>query len=53
MVDGSEEARDAQDGAGAQGLPATGSFGPNAWLVDDMYDQFQADPTTNHQRIDP
>ncbi|HEY6428856.1 MAG TPA: hypothetical protein VIX84_16655, partial [Acidimicrobiales bacterium] len=21
-----------------------GSFGPNAWLVDDMYDRFLADP---------
>ena len=24
----------------------TGSFGPNAWLVDDMYDRFLADPTS-------
>jgi 2-oxoglutarate dehydrogenase E1 component len=24
--------------------PATGSFGPNAWLVDDMYDRFLVDP---------
>ncbi len=24
--------------------PASGSFGPNAWLVDDMYEQFLADP---------
>ncbi|MGB8197870.1 MAG: 2-oxo acid dehydrogenase subunit E2, partial [Acidimicrobiales bacterium] len=23
-----------------------GSFGPNAWLVDDMYDRFLADPTS-------
>jgi 2-oxoglutarate dehydrogenase E1 component len=23
-----------------------GSFGPNAWLVDDMYDRFVADPTS-------
>ena len=23
---------------------AGGSFGPNAWLVDDMYDRFLADP---------
>src|SRR5579862_9347207 len=25
---------------------AEGSFGPNAWLVDDMYDRFVADPTS-------
>ena len=23
---------------------ASGSFGPNAWLVDDMYDRFLVDP---------
>jgi len=26
--------------------PARGSFGPNAWLVDDMYDRYLADPTS-------
>src|SRR6516165_7321743 len=25
---------------------AGGSFGPNAWLVDDMYERFLADPTS-------
>ena len=25
---------------------AGGSFGPNAWLVDDMYDRFLADPAS-------
>ncbi|NNN08306.1 MAG: hypothetical protein HKL85_03830, partial [Acidimicrobiaceae bacterium] len=25
---------------------AKGSFGPNAWLVDDMYDRFLQDPTS-------
>src|ERR1700726_603093 len=25
---------------------AGGSFGPNAWLVDDMYDRFLVDPTS-------
>ncbi len=25
--------------------PAKGSFGPNAWLVDDMYDRYLADPS--------
>jgi 2-oxoglutarate decarboxylase len=26
--------------------PAQGSFGPNAWLVDDMYDRFLKDPNS-------
>ncbi|HEV2427803.1 MAG TPA: 2-oxo acid dehydrogenase subunit E2, partial [Acidimicrobiales bacterium] len=26
--------------------PPKGSFGPNAWLVDDLYEQFLADPTS-------
>ncbi|NNN09251.1 MAG: hypothetical protein HKL85_08675, partial [Acidimicrobiaceae bacterium] len=26
--------------------PHKGSFGPNAWLVDDMYDRFLQDPTS-------
>jgi 2-oxoglutarate decarboxylase len=26
--------------------PVKGSFGPNAWLVDDMYDRFIADPNS-------
>jgi len=26
--------------------PSRGSFGPNAWLVDDMYDRFLADPSS-------
>jgi 2-oxoglutarate decarboxylase len=25
---------------------ATGSFGPNAWLVEDMYDRYRADPAS-------
>ncbi len=25
---------------------AAGSFGPNAWLVDDMYDRFLVDPSS-------
>jgi len=36
---------DANRPPGADGRVA-GSFGPNAWLVDDMYDQFLADPTS-------
>jgi 2-oxoglutarate dehydrogenase E1 component len=30
----------------AQSRVAAGSFGPNAWLVDDMYDRFLVDPTS-------
>src|SRR5579872_6148647 len=26
--------------------PVTGSFGPNAWLVDDMYERFLVDPSS-------
>ncbi len=26
--------------------PATGAFGPNVWLVEDMYDQFRVDPSS-------
>ncbi len=26
--------------------PAGGAFGPNAWLVDDMYEQYKADPSS-------
>ena len=32
-----------QDGRTAAG---TGAFGPNAWLVEDMYEQFRADPAS-------
>jgi 2-oxoglutarate dehydrogenase E1 component len=40
---GVERAAGGGDGAAAQ---QAGSFGPNAWLVDDMYDQFLVDPTS-------
>jgi 2-oxoglutarate dehydrogenase E1 component len=30
----------------AQSEVAAGSFGPNAWLVDDMYDRFLVDPSS-------
>jgi 2-oxoglutarate dehydrogenase E1 component len=34
-------------GASAQqGAAGAGAFGPNAWLVEDMYDRFRADPTS-------
>src|SRR5215472_15891167 len=26
--------------------PEGGAFGPNAWLVDDMYEQYRADPSS-------
>src|SRR5450432_1950052 len=31
-------------GSMSQSTATPGSFGPNAWLVDDMYDRFLADP---------
>ena len=34
---------------GRSGRPAGGSFGPNAWLVDDMYRRFLADPSSVSQ----
>jgi multifunctional 2-oxoglutarate metabolism enzyme len=30
----------------SQGVPTGGAFGPNAWLVDDMYEQYRADPSS-------
>src|SRR5476651_2554949 len=30
----------------AQSEVTAGSFGPNAWLVDDMYDRFLVDPSS-------
>ena len=38
---------DAAGGSGsAQGTAGAGAFGPNAWLVEDMYDRYRADPTS-------
>ncbi|HXQ62192.1 MAG TPA: hypothetical protein VN796_07655, partial [Acidimicrobiales bacterium] len=28
----------------APGSPTGGAFGPNAWLVDDMYEEYRSDP---------
>jgi len=36
----------ARGGGGPGQQRQGGSFGPNAWLVDDMYDKFLADPTS-------
>jgi 2-oxoglutarate decarboxylase len=44
MVDASGSGRVAEDRVSDGVGRATGSFGPNAWLVDDMYEQFVADP---------
>src|SRR5665647_2438183 len=30
----------------ARPATTTGAFGPNAWLVEDMYDSYRADPTS-------
>ena len=43
MDDAGSEER-AAGGGGAPGAPGSGSFGPNAWLVDDMYDQYLVNP---------
>ena len=32
-----------EDGRAVAG---TGAFGPNAWLVEDMYERYQADPSS-------
>src|ERR1700679_1831438 len=39
-------ARPRYGGSMAQSEVASGSFGPNAWLVDDMYDRFLVDPSS-------
>src|SRR5580658_871368 len=39
-------ARPRYGGTMAQSEVAAGSFGPNAWLVDDMYDRFLVDPSS-------
>ena len=31
---------------GAPGAPTGGAFGPNAWLVDDMYEEYRTDPAS-------
>ncbi|HEX3564953.1 MAG TPA: 2-oxo acid dehydrogenase subunit E2, partial [Acidimicrobiales bacterium] len=31
---------------GRSSIGGSGAFGPNAWLVEDMYDRFRADPTS-------
>ncbi len=33
------------DGRSPANVPTGGAFGPNAWLVDDMYEQYRADPS--------
>src|SRR5450631_4929278 len=33
-------------GSMSQSTATPGSFGPNAWLVEDMYDRFRSDPTS-------
>ncbi|HUA96096.1 MAG TPA: 2-oxo acid dehydrogenase subunit E2, partial [Acidimicrobiales bacterium] len=45
MTDAGGETRAAGGGDGAA-AQAAGSFGPNAWLVEDMYDRFLVDPSS-------
>jgi len=44
MPDASGSERVADDHLSGAVSKSSGSFGPNAWLVDDMYEQFVADP---------
>ena len=37
--------RDTGEGA-EPAVAGTGAFGPNAWLVEDMYDRYRVDPTS-------
>jgi len=43
MADATSTERVGNDGAASRAT-TSGSFGPNAWLVDDMYERFVADP---------
>ncbi len=43
MISPGEEDRRPAEGTRAR-RPSEGAFGPNAWLVDDMYDRYRADP---------
>ncbi len=42
----SDEADGSGGAVGQRGASGAGAFGPNAWLVEDMYDRFLADPTS-------
>jgi 2-oxoglutarate dehydrogenase E1 component len=44
MTNATDTERIADDQPEGSSRPSAGSFGPNAWLVDDMYDRFVADP---------
>jgi len=48
MADAGGEQRAVEGEGTAPGMAGstTGSFGPNAWLVDDMYDQYLVDPSS-------
>jgi len=45
-MDATPEAEGASSAQPRGGPSATGSFGPNAWLVEDMYDRYRADPSS-------
>ncbi|HEX3947430.1 MAG TPA: 2-oxo acid dehydrogenase subunit E2, partial [Acidimicrobiales bacterium] len=45
MVDAGDMER-AAGGEGGKAPGTAGSFGPNAWLVDDMYDRYVVDPSS-------
>ncbi|MDQ1360909.1 MAG: multifunctional 2-oxoglutarate metabolism enzyme, partial [Acidimicrobiaceae bacterium] len=43
---GGSNGRSPASGANNGTVGGSGAFGPNAWLVEDMYDRFRADPTS-------
>jgi 2-oxoglutarate decarboxylase len=43
---GGSNGRSPVSGTNNETMGGSGAFGPNAWLVEDMYDRFRADPTS-------
>ncbi len=43
---GTDETGGSRAGPTSGTVSGSGAFGPNAWLVEDMYDRFRADPTS-------
>ena len=41
-----DEAEGSGGMVGQRAVAGAGAFGPNAWLVEDMYDRFRSDPTS-------
>ncbi len=43
---GTDDIRSSRGGPTSGTVTGSGAFGPNAWLVEDMYDRYRADPTS-------